>query len=82
MYLQTQLVSKKEKPCSPDTKVEDIKTQTAEDVVLSFFPGNLISKNHYQVKTLVKCPSHFHLKNGSKKEAKSKTNTKGKNMFE
>uniref|UniRef100_A0A3B5B0Q0 Ubiquitin conjugating enzyme E2 K n=1 Tax=Stegastes partitus TaxID=144197 RepID=A0A3B5B0Q0_9TELE len=38
---------------------------------LGFFPGNLISNNHNQIKTFVKCPScFFFLKNGSTKEAK------------
>lgn len=46
------------------------------------FPGDLISNNHYQIKTFVKCPScsfFFFLKNGSTKEAKS--NKQRKNMF-
>lgn len=56
-------------------KEEEVRTHT-----VGFFPGNLISNNHNQIKTFVKCPSCFFLKNGSTKEAKSNKH-KGKKMF-
>lgn len=64
---------KKKKHCATQTH-----RGRGQETYSRIFPGDLISNNHNQIKTAVKCPSCFFLKMAPQKKQRA-TNTKEKN---